>query len=223
MKQKGRTEPDPDETLATAWKSEEPDPDEMLETMPRDAERELCRQQATIVTRKGKLNIDDRKDEPDPDEALASVNNSRVLKAAEGLASADRKQEPDPDEGLLSVNKAQEPDPDEALANVRGAQEPDPDEALVSVTRARDPDLDEGLATFNRNKGDTESGYAVDLGDVDDEVARIQEAAAAATARLQKAIATLKQQANPAETMAAIQTLFTILRYRGFHRIVPGN
>lgn len=180
-------EPDPDDALQ---RGEEPDPDESTSSAS------VHTSSTVPVIRKREPDPDDSRAEPDPDDAL-SIDQDRT--APRGF------QEPDPDDMLTEEKATEEPDPDECMhvadepdldESTRGIEEPDPDESVW----AHEPDPDE-------------IEHDLDLGMVSDEIARIQDTTAAAMTRLQHAINTLKQQASPAETTAAIQILFTILRY----------
>jgi hypothetical protein len=214
MEQSGRAEPDPDEA---ALKGKEPDPDE---SGPHDlvdkTERYTDRSQQ-VLTEKHEPDPDELRAEPDPDEAhipmvtqdnIACVGNIQEPDPDEGICTASSYEEPDPDEALMSIRKDQEPDPDEALMSVHKDQEPDPDEALISMHKDQEPDPDDGIESGREEF--TSQGMDIDV--VDDELVRIQNATAGILSRLRSAIATLKEQASPADTTVAIQTLFTILR-----------
>lgn len=127
------------------------------------------------------------------------------------LTVEKEKTEPDPDESTsvgedpdpdVSTN-SEEPDPDESM----DSEEPDPDESMD----AEEPDPDESVKAYEPDPD--ENGRDLDFGTVNDEIARIQDATAAAMTRLQNAITTLRQQATPAETTTAIKALSTIVRY----------
>ncbi|KAG0555120.1 hypothetical protein KC19_12G146000 [Ceratodon purpureus] len=179
-------EPDPDEALQ---RSEEPDPDESTFST-------LANTSLTVsATREQEPDPDDSRAEPDPDDALF-IDQEKITTG--GF------QEPDPDDMTTKEKVSQEPDPDECM---HAADEPDPDE---SMRDREEPDPDESGRTHEPDPD--ENGHALDLGTVNDEIARIQDTATAAMTRLQNAVNTLKQQASPAETTAAIRTLFTILR-----------
>lgn len=199
MEQSGRAEPDPDEA---ALKGKEPDPDE---SGPHDlvdkTERYTDRSQQ-VLTEKHEPDPDELRAEPDPDEAHIPMVTQ------DNIACVGNIQEPDPDEGICTASSYEEPDPDEALMSIRKDQEPDPDEALMSVHKDQEPDPDDGIESGREEF--TSQGMDIDV--VDDELVRIQNATAGILSRLQSAIATLKEQASPADTTVAIQTLFTILR-----------
>jgi hypothetical protein len=179
-------EPDPDEALQ---RSEEPDPDESTSSA-------LVHTSLKVpITREQEPDPDDSRAEPDPDDALSI---DQIKSTSRGF------HEPDPDDMLTKEKVTQEPDPDECM---HVANEPDPDE---SMRESEEPDPDESVRAHEPDPD--ENGQNLDLGTVNDEIARIQDTTSAAMTRLQTAINTLKQQASPAETSAAIRTLFTILR-----------
>ena len=183
-------EPDPDEAMQ---RSEEPDPDESTSSV-------LVRTSLPIpVNREQEPDPDDSRAESDPDDALSIDQNNTISRGF---------QEPDPDDMLIKEKATEEPDPDESM---HMANEPDPDE---SIFVSKEPDPDESGRAFEPDPD--ENAPDLDLGTVNDEIARIHDTTAAAMTRLQNAIHTLKQQASPAETTAAIRTLFTILRYAYF-------
>jgi len=122
------------------------------------------------------------------------VTLGEPIKTTQPRKSTNVAAEPDPDESTERV----EPDPDESMD--RG--EPDPDESRHS----KEPDPDESVKAH-------ENGYGPELGTVDEEIARIQDATAAAVTRLQHAVTTLRQQATAVEATTALQTLATIVRY----------
>lgn len=180
-------EPDPDEALQ---RSEEPDPDESTSSAS------IHTSLTVPVTGEQEPDPDDSRAEPDPDDALSIHQDKTTLSGF---------QEPDPDDMITKEKATQEPDPDDCM---HVADEPDPDE---SMRDREEPDPDESVRA--REPDPDENGHALDLGMVNDEIARIQDTTSAAMIRLQNAINTIKQQASPAETTAAIRTLFTILRY----------
>jgi hypothetical protein len=179
----GGSEPDPDDSLDVGLSPVE----KLNEPDPDDMEAEI------LVVAEG--------EEPDPDDSTSTASISKL--------SASKEQEPDPDDARAEPDPddaqdktiSEEPDPDDK----EKATEPDPDE---SMHVAAEPDPDESM----HEPDPDENGHALDLGTVNDEIARIQDTTSAAMTRLQNAINTLKKQASPAETTAAIRTLFTILR-----------
>ncbi len=197
-KQKGRAEPDQDEASQHLESSKEPDPDEVSynKTVSHKSTRELCRSQAT--SQEGDENPNVMRDaEPDPDDEATSVHEDKESDADEML------DEPNADNAPISLQNNEEPN----LDNMR--EEPDPDEA-VRFSQDSAPYQASLDVVSREQKADQDT--VLDLELVDDELIRIQDAAAAATARLQGAIAMLKQQASPSEMATVVQTLFTILR-----------
>ncbi|CAM6064874.1 unnamed protein product, partial [Sphagnum tenellum] len=195
---KGRAEPDQDEASQHLEIGKEPDPDEVSynTTVSHKSTRELCRSQAT--SQEGDENPNVMRDaEPDPDDEATSVHEDKESDADEML------DEPNVDKAPVSLQKNEEPNLDKMR------EEPDPDEA-VGFSQDSAP-CEASLDVVSREqKADQDT--VLDLEVVDDELIRIQDAAAAATARLQGAIAMLKQQASPSEMATVVQTLFTILR-----------
>ena len=199
MEQSGRAEPDPDEA---ALKGKEPDPDELGPHDLVDKAERYTDSSQQVLTEKHEPDPDELRAEPDPDEAHIPMVTQ------DNIACVGNNQEPDPDEGLCTASSYEEPDPDEALMSIRKDQEPDPDEALISMRKDQEPDPDEGIESGREEF----NSQGMDIDVVDDELVRIQNATAGILSRLQSAIATLKEQASPADTTVAIQTLFTILR-----------
>lgn len=182
-------EPDPDDALQH---SEEPDPDENTSSPLNHALLPVMDTRSRIP---GQVYS---RTEPDPDNL--SIDQKHT--SSRGF------NEPDPDDMLIKEEATQEPDPDERMEMVG---EPDPDESLRVN---EEPDPDASAAESGRVEPDPdENARDLDLGMVDGEIARIQDSTAAAMARLQNAITTLKRQASPSETNATIQVLFTIFRY----------
>ncbi|XP_024357843.1 uncharacterized protein [Physcomitrium patens] len=186
--QNARMEPDPDDALQH---SEEPDPDENTSSPLNHALLPVMDTRSRIP---GQVYS---RTEPDPDNL--SIDQKHT--------SSSGFNEPDPDDMLIKEEATQEPDPDERMEMVG---EPDPDESLRVN---EEPDPDASAAESGRVEPDPdENARDLDLGMVDGEIARIQDSTAAAMARLQNAITTLKRQASPSETNATIQVLFTIFR-----------
>jgi hypothetical protein len=196
-KQKGRAEPDQDEASQHLESGKEPDPDEVsYKTVSDKSTRELCRSRAT--SQEGDENPNVMRDaEPDPDDEATSVHEDIESDADEML------DEPNVDKAPVSLQKNEEPNLDKMR------EEPDPDEA-VGFSQNSAPCEASVDVVSREQKADQDN--VLDLEVFDGELIRIQDAAAAATARLQGAIAMLKQQASPSEMATVVQTLFTILR-----------
>jgi hypothetical protein len=195
--QKGRAEPDQDEASQHLESGKEPDPDEVsYKTVSDKSTRELCRSRAT--SQEGDENPNVMRDaEPDPDDEATSVHEDIESDADEML------DEPNVDKAPVSLQKNEEPNLDKMR------EEPDPDEA-VGFSQNSAPCEASVDVVSREQKADQDN--VLDLEVFDGELIRIQDAAAAATARLQGAIAMLKQQASPSEMATVVQTLFTILR-----------